>query len=207
MCGTCKQERPEGADRDEVLISGEPSIGTVQPIKAVVAPGDEAKVSVRLVPGRDIKGILTEPPKPTCQPRGDRPYGLGAVAFPVELVEKLVEANSRISAWLAKDPANARAYLDDPVAALGEAGVDLSRAEAKAVARAHAALKEEAVLPPGARIAALEAVAVKRGKVGDRTPAEDRDDRPSAAGRPSDRPVDPTQDRPGTPAKRGCGCG
>src|SRR5690606_31458295 len=101
--------------------------------------------------------------------------------FPVELVEKLVEANSRISAWLAKDPANARAYLDDPVAALGEAGVDLSRAEAKAVARAHAALKEEAVLPPGARIAALEAVAVKRGKVGDRTPAEDRDDRPSAA--------------------------
>lgn len=199
MCGTCNEKRPDGADA-EVLIAGEPTVGTAQPIRAIVQPGFDAKVSIRIVPGKDI---FTEPPRPACRPRGDRPYGIRPLPYTPDLVVKLTEANAGVSAWLAKDESNARAFLDNPVAALAEAGVDLTRAEAKAVSRTHALLKEDAVLPPGAQISTLDVVAVKRGKVGDRHPADKPADRPSLEDRPTEKPHDrPTH----KPDRRGCGC-
>ena len=200
MCGTCNEKRPDGAD-PEVLIAGETTYGAAQPIRATIQPGFDAKVSIRIVPGG--RDILTSPPKAACRPRGDRPYGVRPHPFNPDLVVKLTEANAGVSAWLAKDESNAKAYLDDPVAALGEAGVELTRAEAKAVSRSHALLKEDAVLPPGAQISSLDAIGVKRGKVGDRKPTDKPGDRQPTGGRPDDKPTD----RPDKPAAGGCGCG
>jgi hypothetical protein len=182
----------------EVLVAGEPAVASARPIRATIQPGFDAKVSVRFVPGREI---LTGPPEPACRPRGDRPYGLRPIPYPTDLIDKLTDANGTVTAWLAKDAANARAFLDDPVAALAEAGVELTRAEAKVVSRTHAVVKEDAVLPPGARISTLDVVAVKRGKVGDRRDAERTEPRPTADTRP-DKPTD----RPDKRAAGGCGC-
>ena len=52
-------------------------------------------------------------------------------------------------AWLAKDAGNARRFLANPVAAMREAGVELSRADEKALARAG-----EAAAPPARRLPA-----------------------------------------------------
>jgi hypothetical protein len=199
MCGKCNEQRPDGA-ATAVLAAGESPDAVVQPIRATIQPGFDAKVSIRIVPGRDI---LTTPPRPACQPRGDRPFVVRPIPYDPDLITKLTEANASVSAWLAKDESNAKAFLDDPVAALAEAGVELTRAEARSVSRSHAVMKDDAVLPPGAQISALEVVAVKRGKVGDRKPT----DRPND--RPEDKPHDTTHDRPTDKptADRGCGCG
>lgn len=199
MCGTCNEGRSDHPAA-EVLIAGEAGVTSAQPIRATVQPGFDAKVSIRIVPGKDI---LTAPPKAACRPRGDRPHGIRPFPFNPALVAKLTEANAGVSAWLAKDEANAKAFLDDPVAALAEAGVELDRSEVKAMARAHSAVKEDAVLPPGAQISTLDVVAVKRGKVGDRKASDKPFERPSSAERPEDEPNDRPTDKP---ARGGCGC-
>jgi hypothetical protein len=199
MCGKCNEPRSSGA-ATEVLVAGEPADVGTQPIRATIQPGFDAKVSIRIVPGKDI---FTTPPRPACQPRGDRPFKVRPFPYDPDLITKLTEASAGVSAWLAKDVSNAKAFLDDPVAALAEAGVELTRAEAKAVSRTHAVMKEDAVLPPGAQISTLDVVAVKRGKVGDRKPTDRPDDRPD------DKPHGTTHDTPThkPTADRGCGCG
>ena len=93
---------------------------------------------------------------------------------------KLQEANKAVVAWLAKDAAHPGLFLADPVAALGQAGVDLSRAELKTLSRSHAAVRAEAVLPPGAVVSALTVSSDRRGKVGDGS-----SDRPAPPSPPS----------------------
>ncbi|MDQ0000148.1 MULTISPECIES: hypothetical protein [Pseudarthrobacter] len=151
--------------------------GTSRPIRVRIEAGFDSKVSIRIVPGRDL---FKEPQREECSPRGDRPYAVRPIPFPADLVEKLVKANTAVIGWLAKDKANAEKFIHDPLVALERAGVELSRAEAKALSRSHGALRDEAVLPPGAAISTLTVSATTRGKIGDIRPSKRPHDTPDA---------------------------
>jgi hypothetical protein len=53
------------------------------------------------------------------------------------LVGKLRGANKRLVVWLASDAENRRLFLERPVTALVEAGVDLTHGEKQTLIRAH----------------------------------------------------------------------
>ncbi|MBD8871159.1 hypothetical protein [Nocardioides donggukensis] len=171
MCGKCKDEHSDGAR--EARAVGAASADNSRPIKATIQPGFHSEVSIRIVPGRDF---FKEPQREECAPRGDRPFVVRPMPLPTGLVDKLTEANTAVISWLAKDQANAQQFIDDPVAALERAGVELSRAEAKMLSRSNGALREDAVLPPGTSISKLTVSATKRGKVGDARPSKPSQD-------------------------------
>jgi len=164
-----------------------------QPIRAAIQPGFEHAVSIRFVPGRDM---FPETIREGCQPRGDRPPRPWPWPFSEGLVAQLTEANTKLVAWLASGDDNSKQFLDDPVAALARAGVELSRADMKSIARSHALVREDAVLPPGAQLTSLKITASRRGKVGD-----------VEAAKPDDRRHDKPIDSPiAKPTRRTCGC-
>jgi hypothetical protein len=102
-----------------------------------------------------------------CQPRQGAPRrNTELVDLPAEVVAKLKEADQTVVAWLAEDEANAKRFLSQPALALVEAGVDLSRAEQKAIARSHRQVKEATVVPPGVKVGEIGASGYPRGKVG-----------------------------------------
>jgi hypothetical protein len=193
MC-TCNEEpgkTPSG---------GQGSTGTsvasdavFHPIRAVIQPGFEHAVSIRIVPGRDM---FAAPIAEGCQPRGDRPPRPWPWPFSEDLVAQLTDANTKLVAWLSSTDDNSKQFLDDPVTALASAGVELSRADMKSIARSHAAVREDAVLPPGAKLTALKVTASRRGKVGDV-------DTSKAGGRTHVGPIDPPAVKPN---RRTCGC-
>lgn len=136
-----------------------------QAVKAQVPQSYEAKFNVRIVPGRS----LTPVPIPRCQPRGHRPPGWrpgGTVAIDPGLVDTLARADKAVVSWLAADRANAGRFLADPVAALRDAGVKLSRAEEKAIARAAVAAEATRVVAPGVDVTDVAAAAYPSGRVG-----------------------------------------
>jgi|GEM_PF-3982520 len=152
-------------DTDATEINASESVG--RPIRAEVQPGFNGRVSIRLHPGRDFFPI---PKHEGCQFRGDKALPESPHPLPDLVMGKLAGANTKVTNWLAAGEQNALLFVNDPVAALQAAGVGLTRAEAKAVSRSHAALREDAALPPGGRITALAVSATKRGKVGDGRP-------------------------------------
>jgi len=149
-------------------------VSALRPIKAVIQPGFDSTVSMRIVPGRDL---FKDQPVPGCKPRGDRQAPERPHPLPGDLVIKLTEANTKMMSWLAGSNSNAMQFIDSPVAALEAAGVQLTRAEAKVLSRLHAAMREDVALPPGAQMSMLSVSATKRGKVGDVRPARPRPDR------------------------------
>lgn len=187
MCEKCDDDHPQGTRGDHGDQTVNADSGTSRPIRAQIEAGFDSTVSIRIVPGRDL---FKEPQRGECSPRGDRPYGVRPTPFPAELVEKLTKANTAVIDWLARDTANAEQFIHDPVVALERAGVELTRAEAKVLSRSHGALRDDAVLPPGAAISTLTISATKRGKVGDVRPSK----------RPHDTPDDPDTGTAGDPA-------
>jgi len=164
-----------------------------QPIRAVVQPGFDHAISIRLVPGRDM---FATPIREGCQPRGDRPPRPWPWPFSEDLVAQLTDANTKLVAWLASGDDNSKQFLDDPVTALATAGIELSRADMKSIARSHAAVREDAVLPPGAKLTELKVTASRRGKVADV-------DTSKAGGRTHLSPIDQPAVKP---TRRTCGC-
>ena len=165
MCQNCNGGSPGAADGGPAAAAGS---AANRPIVASVQPGFAATINIRLLPARDV---IIDVPKPGCQPRADAP-GRGVLpgALPEGLPAKLLEANKTVVAWLTKDPANAEFFLNDPVAALGRAGVDLARPELKALSRSHSQVRQQAVVPPGAVVSKLTVRSAARGKVGDQRP-------------------------------------
>jgi hypothetical protein len=152
---------------------------------ASVQPGFAATINMRLLPARDV---IIDVPEPGCQPRAGAPgRGVQPGTLPDGLAAKLLQANKTVVAWLTRDPANAELFLNDPVTALGRAGVDLARAELKALYRSHSQVRQQAVVPPGAVVSKLTVRAAARGKVGDQRP-----DKPGG--------------KPGGGSSPGCGC-
>lgn len=134
-------------------------------LRAVVPQDYEAKFNIRLVPGRSLEnGVLAQP---RCKPRGHAPgwnHDTGTIA--PDLVATLKNADKLMIAWLAKDTANAQSFLANPVAAMREAGVELARADEKALARANEDANSARVVGPGVQVASLSARAYPKGRIG-----------------------------------------
>ena len=174
MCKNCQGARPGAAG---AVPEAATQTAADPPVKAIVEPGFHTTINVRLLPARQV---VIGDPKPGCQPRGGAPGHLPLPApMPDGLPGRLLAANKSVVAWLTKDPANAELFLNDPVTALGRAGAELNRADAKALSRSHGQVREQAVLPPGAVVKKLTVRAAARGKVGAQLP--DRPT-PSASG-------------------------
>jgi hypothetical protein len=161
MCDDCGKTPPAAA--------GQPTASTVagapRAVVAHVPQGFTSTINLRLVPARDV----VVRPKPTgCQPReGATRRDATPVTLPDPLAETLKNASKELLAWVARDPANATLFVAQPVEALARAGVELSRADQKTLLRAHAAVRDAAVVPPGVTVTGVVAVADPRGRVGD----------------------------------------
>jgi hypothetical protein len=133
-------------------------------VVAKVEQGYTTNINFRLVPGRDISIAL----KPKgCQPRTGAPRrDTDLLDLPAPVVEKLKKANKAVVAWLAADEGNAQLFLANPAEALAKAGVDLDRAEKKAIDRTHREVREAAVVAPGVDVKGIKAVAFPTGKIG-----------------------------------------
>jgi hypothetical protein len=167
MCQNCDGAHLSAADAAPVLAA---ESAANRAIVASVQPGFTATINMRLLPARDV---IIEVPKPTCQPRADAAgQAPQTSALPQGLAGRLLEASKAVVAWLTKDPANAELFLNNPVAALSQAGVDLARVDAKALARSHNQVRQQAVVPPGAVVSKLTVHAAARGKVGDQRPGK-----------------------------------
>jgi len=157
----------------ETKVADQNLVATRSPERADVVvvkmpQGYDARIVIRFVPGRDIR---VTPALRGCQPRQGAPRrDAEPVPLPEGLAGKLREVNAKVVAWLARDDANPRLFLTRPVEALMKAGVELTRAEQKALTRAHGAVRETTVVPPGVRVAELSASANPRGRVGETKP-------------------------------------
>jgi len=194
MCQSCSGAGPVAS------TPGRPAttVGSTRPIAATVQPGFETSIAIRIVPATTLFPVE----EGGCRPRGDLGYTPPRPVLSDDLVATLTESSGLVTAWLAKQAAHAQLFVDDPVAALQQAGVDLSRAQAKELTASHAAVKADAVLPPGGRLTDLSVTAVRRGKVGDTRPG-----RPIP---PVETPVpgttDPTRPEQPTGGAGDCGC-
>lgn len=151
-----------GAATAQAETSGEP---VTKMVKAEVPQQYEAKFNVRIVPGRSLDAALEA--RPHCKPRGhSHGWTPGTLGIDRDLVATLAKADKTMVAWLAKDTANAQHFLANPVAAMREAGVALSRAEEKTIARASAASAAARNVGPGVNVASLTAKAFPDGRVG-----------------------------------------
>lgn len=131
---------------------------------ARVPQGYDATINVRFVSVTDIETTQ----RLNCQPRkGANRRDAEAVALPETLVSKFKVANSMVIEWLAKDPINAELFLRKPVEALQKAGVELTRAEQKFLARTHREASQAAVVAPGVNVKTLAATGHTTGRVGD----------------------------------------
>jgi hypothetical protein len=160
MCEDC------GKTQHETVVPLRSEGDSTRSVVARVPQGLEAKINVRLLPAREI---VLDSVRLGCQPRQGAPRrDAQPVPLPEGLGDRLKEANRQVVAWLARDVANATRYMADPLTALGEAGVELSRAELKALGRTHQSVREAAMVPPGLELVGEPTVkGVTRGKVGD----------------------------------------
>ncbi len=133
-------------------------------IVARVPQGYETNINVRLVPGRDVE--ITPIPK-RCRPRQGAPRrDAEPLYLPPDLIGKLRDADRVVIAWLAQDKTNARLFMARPAEALVKAGVDLTRADQKAIDRTHSEVDQAAVVGPGVKVASFTATAFARGQIG-----------------------------------------
>jgi hypothetical protein len=147
-------------------------------IIAQVPQGFTTKINVRLIPGKDIRIM---PWDMGCQPRlGATRRDADPLALPGSLVGKLREANAKMLEWLSQDAAHARLFLEQPVSALLKAGVELTRAEQKALTRSHRAVRETAVVPPGVTLNTLTVSADPKRRIGMPRPSSKQPNAPDS---------------------------
>jgi hypothetical protein len=149
-----------------VTVQGPPAVDPAATlVKANVPQGYEAKFNIRIVPGRSIKDAIDL--RPDCKPRGHRQgWTAGTLGLTPEVVAVLARSDKAMTAWLAKDAANAQRYLANPVAAMREAGVDLSRAEEKTLSRLNAEVNDARKIPSAGNVASIAATMYPNGRVG-----------------------------------------
>jgi len=146
-------------------------------VVAKVPQGYETNINVRLVPGGDVE--ITPSPK-VCRPReGALRRDAEPLALPPDLIEKLKKADKAVVAWLAQDEANAAQFIARPAEALVKAGVDLTRADQKAIDRARSEVGEATVVGPGVKVASFTAVAFPGGRIGKIKPGAKPQDKPN----------------------------
>lgn len=145
-------------------------------IVAKVPQGYETNINVRLVPGRDVEFTAIK----GCRPREGAPRrDAEPLDLPPDLIAKLKNADKTVVAWLAQDEANARLFMARPAEALVKAGVDLTRADQKALDRTHREVGQAAVVGPGVKVASFTATAFPQGHIGRIKPGAKPKDEPN----------------------------
>lgn len=134
-------------------------------VKAQVPQEARASFNLRIVPGRTLEGALER--QRACRPRGhSQPWTPGLLGLDEALVKTLARADKVMVAWLARDAGNAQRFLASPVSAMREAGIELSRAEEKALTRAIEAAASARTVGPGVDVASMKVQAFPNGRVG-----------------------------------------
>lgn len=133
-------------------------------IVAKVPQGYDTNINMRLVPGRnvDIIDIFKMCRSRTGVPRREAE----PLILPQDLIDKIKKADKTVIKWLAHDEANARLFMARPAEALLKAGVDLTRAEQKAIDRTHHEVVQVSIVSPGVKVARFTAAAFQRGQIG-----------------------------------------
>ena len=150
----------------QVSTSNQTAVQQVTKLVRAQVPQDySTNLKVRLVPARSLdKAVHAEP---RCKPRGNvTPWDQASLTLDAKLADSLSKADKVMVAWLARDTANAQSFLTNPLAAMRKAGVQLTRAEEKALARASEAAAAGRVVGPGINVASLSAQAYPKGRVG-----------------------------------------
>lgn len=131
---------------------------------AKVPQGYETNINIRLVPGRDIE---IGPVATGCRSRAGAPRREAEpLSLPPDLVGKLKDADKAVVAWLAKDESNAQLFVSSPAKALVMAGVDLSRADQKAIDRTYREVAQASVVAPGVKVVNFTAKMYPRSRIG-----------------------------------------
>lgn len=121
----------------------------------------DLNLNLTVMPARDIGSQL----RLACRPRkGAQRVDKNPLDLPPPLRTWLIDSNKQITAWLARDVANQRAFIADPAAALQQAGLQMDRATAKALQRVRAAADASAAVMPGLQLQTMK-VAVGRGQI------------------------------------------
>lgn len=138
-------------------------------LRAEVPQTYETKLNIRLVPGPSLETAVLAQPR--CKPRGHSPgWSNDTGVISPDLLNTLKNADKLMVAWLAKDTQNAQSFLANPIAAMREAGLELTRVEEKALARSVDAAKSARVVGPGVNISAVSVQAYPAGRVGELGP-------------------------------------
>ncbi|HZI67103.1 MAG TPA: hypothetical protein VFF17_11110 [Thermoanaerobaculia bacterium] len=158
----CEETGGHAGARDRAGKVGADAGGEM--VVAKVPQGFETRINIRLVPGRDVRF----PPEIFgCRPRQGAPRReTEPLPLPGGLADRFKDVNKKVIEWLAREPANARLFLERPVEALLKAGVELTRAEQKALARSRSAASDSMVVPPGVNVVGLTVSAYPKGRVG-----------------------------------------
>ena len=88
----------------------------------------------------------------------------GALDLPEPTRRWMVDVNDAIVAWLTRDAGNRTAFVADPPRALGDAGIEVSREHAKALARARENAGAAEAVWPGLRLRSVTSTAKKKGR-------------------------------------------
>jgi hypothetical protein len=146
-------------------ILSEPAAAATEPTPTVVAQRSEAydlHLKVNVLPARDILGTVLL----GCQPRqGAQRIKKDSVELPEDTRHALGLANRQLIDWLAKSQANAQAFLADPLAALGQAGVKLDRSHLKAIDRVMREVGQSQAVWPGLQMQSVQVSARSQGTV------------------------------------------
>ena len=141
-----------------------------KPVKAVIPGESHHKLTVNIMSGIDLPKIDF---RVACQPRTELDHKGGFLdTLPPGLMDSFAEADKKMVSWLSRSPENAQAFLNDPIASLKSAGIELKRADEKIIARNFQTLQAENLLSPGMKLKKFE-TQFKKGKVADTHKSED----------------------------------
>lgn len=101
-----------------------------------------------------------------CRPRqGGERVDKQPLDLPEEIRGRLKEIDGRLIGWLAKDEGNRHAFVSDPLGALRESGIELDRADLKALSRAREEAGRSVAVTPGLQLREVGAVAKTKGRI------------------------------------------
>ena len=156
--------RAAGSSPCKESTSSEDAGQRTELVVAEVPQALTANINIRVVRGVDFE---LPPLAKRCQPRQGAPRReTDMLELPADLVDKLKSADKAVVEWMAADEANVQLFLRQPAEALVAAGVELTRADQKAIARANQEVEQTRVVAPGVKVEKITATAYPRGKVG-----------------------------------------
>lgn len=150
----------ENKIKDQNLLLRNPD----KPVKAIIPGESHHELTINLKGGIDLPKTDFRLP---CQPRTELDHQPSFRDFLTSgITDSFAEIDKKMVLWLSRSSENAEAFLNDPIASLKMAGVELKRADEKVIARNFQGFQSENLLSPGMKLNRFE-TQFKKGKVGD----------------------------------------